>query len=274
METPLPQDIYRSVLQLWREKFLELLPELSYTVLLIFLFLGVRSILHRLIVKNITDDYSQYKMRRVSTVVLAILVFLSLFPVWLPSLRSFFAFIGIFGAGVLVVTRDILLSVGGWIYLLIRQPFALGDFVEIGSYQGEVKDIRLLETTLLEYKVTPAGYEPTGRWVHFPNSRIFTDIVVHRSLRDEIYAELEVPFLVSHDVAKIESLLRKAYVNAFPQIANLGQGELTIRLFYKDGKMVFRMRYPTRGQDAHVVQDQLWREIFAELIKNDDIKMG
>lgn len=269
-----PKEIYQSVLETWKEKFLLLLPEITYTLILILFFLVIRSILHHFIRKSTSDDYNRFKLRRMSTVSLGLILFLSLFPVWLPSLRTLFTFLGIFGAGVLVVSRDILLSLGGWIYLMIRQPFSLGDFVEIGAYSGEVKDIRFLETTLREYKNSERGYEETGRTIHVPNNRVFTDILINfERKKDMIYDEISLAFSYPAPLAKIESLINEAFTTVYPRFTHVSQSipKAELNFYYQEKKVIFHIRYPVSGLPSSELRTALFRQILDKVKDYDDI---
>ncbi|MGH9328579.1 MAG: mechanosensitive ion channel domain-containing protein [Terriglobia bacterium] len=78
--------------------------------------------------------------------------------------------IGLVGAGVAVALKDFVVSFFGWFVLMGRNGVQVGDWVEISGVRGEVVEISLLRTLLLETgNWTEAGH-PTGRQVAFLNS--------------------------------------------------------------------------------------------------------
>ncbi len=87
------------------------------------------------------------------------------------------AILGLAGAGLTVALQDMILSLCGWFVLIGRHGVSPGDWVEIddvvGQVVGEVVEVGLLRTVLLETgNWTEAGH-PTGRRVYFPNSYVF-----------------------------------------------------------------------------------------------------
>ena len=78
--------------------------------------------------------------------------------------------IGLITAGLTVVMGDFIVAFFGWFMLIGKNGISVGDWVEIEGVSGEVIEIGLLKTALLELgNWTETGY-PTGRRVAFPNS--------------------------------------------------------------------------------------------------------
>ncbi|MGC3996791.1 MAG: mechanosensitive ion channel [Anaeromyxobacter sp.] len=78
--------------------------------------------------------------------------------------------LGLAGAGLTVALKDFIVAFFGWFVLMGRNGLRVGDWVEIKGVGGEVAEIGLLHTVLLETgSWTDAGH-PTGRRVSFVNS--------------------------------------------------------------------------------------------------------
>ena len=77
--------------------------------------------------------------------------------------------LGLAGAGLTVVLKDFIVAFFGWFVLMGRNGIHVGDWVEINGVVGEVAEINLMRTLLLETgNWTDAGH-PTGRKVAFMN---------------------------------------------------------------------------------------------------------
>jgi small-conductance mechanosensitive channel len=98
---------------------------------------------------------------------LAVLVIL-LVVFGIPSQLS--TILGLAGAGLTVVLKDFIVSFLGWFALMGRNGIRVGDWVEINGVRGEVIEISLLRTVLLETGNWSEGGYPTGRQVAFLNS--------------------------------------------------------------------------------------------------------
>ena len=86
----------------------------------------------------------------------------------LPSQTT--TILGLAGAGLTVAMKDFIMAFLGWFSLMGRNGIHVGDWVEINGVAGEVVEIGLLKTVLLETgNWTDAGH-PTGRKVSFMNN--------------------------------------------------------------------------------------------------------
>lgn len=78
--------------------------------------------------------------------------------------------LGLAGAGLTVAMKDFIVAFFGWFILMGRNGIRVGDWVEINSVGGEVVEVGLLKTVLLETGNWTDSSHPTGRRVSFVNS--------------------------------------------------------------------------------------------------------
>jgi len=91
-------------------------------------------------------------------------------------------------------------SLIGWVYLLIRQPYKVGDRIKIGEAKGDVIDVSYLDTTLWEFGGPYLSTEhPSGRIIKFPNSLVLNEIVYNYSWALFPYIWNEIKFQVAYD---------------------------------------------------------------------------
>src|SRR5271168_2563121 len=124
---------------------------------------------------------ARYKVRKfvVFTGYLAILLFLAiLFEDRLGRLS--FA-LGVAGAGVAVALQDVLASVAGAFSIGFSKLYTVGDRVQIGDTKGDVIDIGLLRTTLMEVGSWVGRDLYSGRIVRIPNSAVLKGSVFNYS---------------------------------------------------------------------------------------------
>jgi small-conductance mechanosensitive channel len=100
---------------------------------------------------------------RVIAVVIIVLIL-----VGMPS--QFGTMIGIVGAGLTVALKDFIVAFFGWLVLMGRNGIRLGDWVEINGVSGEVTELGMFHTVLLETGNWSDAGHPTGRRVTFTNS--------------------------------------------------------------------------------------------------------
>jgi small-conductance mechanosensitive channel len=78
--------------------------------------------------------------------------------------------LGLAGAGLTVAMKDFIVAFFGWFVLMGRNGIRVGDWVEINGVGGEVVEVGLLKTVLLETGSWADAGHPTGRRVSFVNS--------------------------------------------------------------------------------------------------------
>jgi small-conductance mechanosensitive channel len=104
---------------------------------------------------------------RVSLRVIAFIIIL-LIAIGMPS--QFGTMLGIVGAGLTVAMKDFIVAFFGWLMLMGRNGIRLGDWVEINGVSGEVTELGMFHTVLLETGNWSDSGHPTGRRVTFTNS--------------------------------------------------------------------------------------------------------
>ncbi len=65
------------------------------------------------------------------------------------------------------------MSVAGWLRIVLVHPYQQGDRIEINGVRGDVIDIRVMRTTLMEIGGWVDADQSTGRLVHIPNAWVF-----------------------------------------------------------------------------------------------------
>jgi small-conductance mechanosensitive channel len=106
-------------------------------------------------------------MARIAVRVVGVVVILVIL-VGLPN--QFGTMIGFVGAGLTVALKDFIVAFFGWLVLMGRNGIRLGDWVEINGVSGEVIELGMFHTVLLETGNWGDAGHPTGRRVTFTNS--------------------------------------------------------------------------------------------------------
>ncbi len=105
-------------------------------------------------------------------------------------------FLGLAGAGLTVALKDFIIGFLGWFVLMGRNGIRIGDLVEINGVTGEVVELGMFYTVLLETGASSTSGHPTGRRVTFTNGfaiegHYFNFSTSRRWLWDEV--RIEVP---------------------------------------------------------------------------------
>lgn len=134
--------------------------------LTVFLLVGI-------INRRIKDIKMKHLVRKKIVYLVNFLVILFVVFVWIQNISSITIFLTVVGAGVALALQEVLLCMAGWLLIIIRRPFEVGDRIEMGGVKGDVIDIRLFQTAVLEIGNWVAADQSTGRIVNVPNSAVF-----------------------------------------------------------------------------------------------------
>ena len=145
---------------------------LSVTIVIVILLLlvFVDQWLERLVGRMKLDRRQVETLRSVARVSLQILSIVVILLVLVGMPTQLGTMLGIVGAGLTVALKDFIVAFIGWLVLMGKNGMRLGDWVEINGVSGEVIELGMFHTVLLETgNWTDAGH-PTGRRVTFTNS--------------------------------------------------------------------------------------------------------
>src|SRR5687767_11792930 len=88
----------------------------------------------------------------------------------------------------------------GWIYILARAPYRVGDRIQIGEARGDVIDVSYLDTTLWEIGGRHLSTDhPSGRLIKFPNTSVFDTPVFNYSWPLFPYVWNEIRFHIAYE---------------------------------------------------------------------------
>jgi len=108
-------------------------------------------------------------LRGVISVALEVLAVLAALLIILGPPRQLGTFLGLAGAGLTVALKDFIVAFFGWFVLMGKNGIRLGDWVEINGVAGEVVELGMFRTVLLETGNWTDSGHPTGRRVTFTN---------------------------------------------------------------------------------------------------------
>jgi small-conductance mechanosensitive channel len=162
-------------------------------------------------------------LARVTLRVVAVVVVL-LILVGVPT--QFGTMIGIVGAGLTVALKDFIVAFFGWLMLMGRNGIRLGDWVEINGVSGEVVELGMFHTVLMETGNWSDAGHPTGRRVTFTNSFAIEKHYFNFSTSGQwLWDELQVVVPAGRDPYSIVDALTKQVVEATAESARQAEQE-------------------------------------------------
>lgn len=122
--------------------------------------------------RHVDDSALRYRARKWTTYVIASIALVSLLVLWVEAIRGLGTFLGLAAVGIAIALSDPLRNIAGWLYLVLRRPYKVDDRIEVNGIAGDVIDIRVFRTTLLEIGNWVDADQSTGRIVHIPNGMV------------------------------------------------------------------------------------------------------
>jgi len=183
------------------------------------------------------------------------------FPQGFPDLTTFF---GLVSAGIAISLKDIFLNMAGWIFIIWRRPFAVGDRIQIGDHAGDVIDVRVFHFTLNEIGNWVDADQSTGRIIHVPNGKVITDVIAN-------YSEgfLDIVGRDSEEIVKAaEQSVRETSRKFMIFYANLTP---TVYTSLGSDGILLTIRYLCEPRKRRVTEQLIWEDILREFAKHDDI---
>ena len=132
---------------------------------LAIIYLIFRIGLEQAIIRAIKDSKTRYSIRKAISILYVLVFILVLIRIWVEDSQALIVSYGLIGAGIAIALQDLFKNFVGGILIFSGGTYRVGDRVEIDSHCGDVIDIGLLFTTLLEMREWVDGDQATGRLI-------------------------------------------------------------------------------------------------------------
>jgi len=171
--------------------------------------------LENLLGKTLLDRRQVETLRTVTRVSLQVFAVLFILLVIFGPPSQLGTFLGLAGAGLTVALKDFIVGFLGWFVLMGKNGIRLGDWVEINGVTGEVVELGMFHTVLLETGNWTDSSHPTGRRVTFTNSFAIEGHYFNFSTSGQwLWDELQIVVPVGQDPYPIVDAIQKKVVEA------------------------------------------------------------
>lgn len=161
-------------------------------------------------ISRIKGNENRHQANKISLFLSYGLSILMISVVFSDKLRGVTVAFGVAGAGIAVALQEVIASVAGWLSIMFGNLFKTGDRVQIGGVTGDVIDIGVLRTTVMETGNWVKGDLYNGRIVLISNSFVFKEPVFNYSGEFPfLWDEIEIPFQYGGDFEKVKDVILK-----------------------------------------------------------------
>jgi small-conductance mechanosensitive channel len=196
--------------------------------------------------------------------------------------------LGLAGAGLTVALKDFIVSFIGWFVLMGRNGIRLGDWVEINGVAGEVIELGMFHTVLLETGNWTDSGHPTGRRVTFTNSFAIEGHYFNFSTSGQwLWDELTLVLASSQNPYPIVEAIQKAVLEATAESTGQAEKEWqnaahsrsmralsaapAINVKPVSGGVEIAVRYITRANERYQLRSKLYQAAMNLISKKDSL---
>lgn len=198
------------------------------------IWIVIRFVKRRLIGNIANNDY-KYKTKKVLDFAGYLLVLILLTIVYRDKLAGLTIMLGVAGAGIAIALQEVIASVAGWLTIMFAGFYKTGDRVQVGGIKGDVVDIGVLRTTIMETGEWVDGDLYNGRIVFVANSFVFKEPVFNYSGEFPfLWDEIKIPVQYGSDYEQA----KKIFLNIAADVA----GDLTTESKEKWNSMLYKYK--------------------------------
>jgi small-conductance mechanosensitive channel len=201
---------------------------IGITTILMILLIGlfIDAWIEQLLGKLSLDRRLLETLRAVTRVTLQVFTVLFILLVIFGPPGQLGTFLGLAGAGLTVALKDFIVGFLGWFVLMGKNGIRLGDWVEINGVSGEVVELGMFHTVLLETGNWTDSGHPTGRRVTFTNSFAIEGHYFNYSTSGQwLWDELQVVLQPGEDPYPLIDMLQRKVLEATAETAKLAEEE-------------------------------------------------
>ncbi|MDH5468283.1 MAG: mechanosensitive ion channel family protein [Candidatus Aminicenantes bacterium] len=242
----------------------------------------------QIINKTVKDLKRKYTLRKFTAYIATIICILVIILIWIKRAASVTTIISVLGAGLTLALHQPITSIAGWLLVLFRRPYETGDRIAIGNISGDVIDIRLFYTSILEIGNWVDADQSTGRIVHCPNGKVFTEPIFNYTRGFEyIWNEIKIVVTFESNWKKAKDIIldigSKDYMDLGERVRNkiesmskkymIHYEKLTPIVWTKivDFGVELTLRYLTEARKRRSTQDAICQDILDRFNKEPDI---
>ena len=269
----------------------ESLNKIVLSLFIILILWLLRLAILRIVWRQTKNVKTRYQWKRSLSMVIPFIGIILVGSVWVQAFRQFGAFLGLFSAGLAIALKDPLTNLAGWMFIMFRKPFIVGDRIQIGEHAGDVIDIRLFQFTILEIGNWVDADQSTGRLIHLPNGKVFMEAQANYSTGFEyIWNEIRVTLTFESNWEKAKNILQQIINEYAEHISKDAEKEIfkasrNYLIYYrnltpivytkvKESGVQLTIRYLCNPRKRRGSENDIWENILLQFKNHTDIQFA
>ena len=229
---------------------------------------------------KIKDYNNKYRAKKFSSFIGYLLTIVLITIVYSDKLGGLTVALGVAGAGIAFALQEVIASFAGWLAIMFGGFYKTGDRVQLGGIKGDVMDIGVLRTTIMETGEWVDGDLYNGRIVLIANSFVFKEPVFNYSGDFPfLWDEIKVPISYGSDYTLTTELLQNIGNEVGEEVTGQSlqdwnhlrdkyrleeaQTAPMVSMVVKDGLVEFTLRYVVNYKRRRITKTILYSKILA-----------
>jgi small-conductance mechanosensitive channel len=279
-------------LMAWIQKTIGLSSEVQIKIFASLIIILVLWILYSLITKIVwrrtENARTRYGWRKTLDYIVLVLGILLIGRLWFSGFQSIATYLGLLSAGIAIALKDVVLNFAGWLFIISRRPFSVGDRIQIENHAGDVIDIRVFQFTLMEIGNWVNADQSTGRIIHIPNGMVLSEVLANYSKGFQ-YIWNEIPVLITFESnwQKAKKILQKIADKDAEQLSKAAEKRVKeaskkFMILYsrltpivytsiQNSGVLLTIRYLCEPQRRRDSEQAIWEDVLKEFGQQTDI---
>ncbi|MEO8444176.1 MAG: mechanosensitive ion channel family protein [Gammaproteobacteria bacterium] len=237
------------------------------------------------VVRRVAGSTARYRVRKMIGAISYVVMLVLLASIFSDKLGGLTITLGVAGAGIAFALQEVIASVAGWAAISFGRFYDVGDRVQVGGIKGDVIDIGILRTTLMEIGEWVNGDLYNGRIVRVANSYVFKDPVFNYSGDlPFLWDEITVPVRYGSDWqltrGMITGVLQEVCGETAPRFRSAWDGAVRkyaledaridpmVTIVANDNWIQFTGRYIVDYRSRRTVKDRIFTRLLEEVDKS------
>ncbi|HUU74624.1 MAG TPA: mechanosensitive ion channel family protein [Methanoregulaceae archaeon] len=255
------------------------------------IYLVFEILVQKIFSSRITDKKTRYTLNKV-LYILSIVLFIAItISIWVEDPTSLLVTFSIIGAGIAFALQDVFKNFVGGMYIIGSGLFKVGDRIEIDEYYGDVMDIGIMNTTMMEIRGWVQGDQASGRLLSLPNGYVLNKVTFNYTKDHSfIWDELFIPITYDSDwrlaISLIKDILKKETesltTQAQDEIERLGERyylprketEAAVYMSLTDNWINLEARYVTDARTRRIRKSKISRLILEAVEEAENITIA
>ncbi|MCB0842469.1 MAG: mechanosensitive ion channel, partial [Bacteroidetes bacterium] len=260
-----------------------ILLKVTYALIWLIAIWIIGRLLKRLTNRLTKENPIKFQLRKGISFASYIAVFLLIMAIFEVNLSGLGVALGVAGAGIAFALQEVIASIAGYLAIHMSGFYKIGDRVKLSNIKGDVIDIGILRTTIMEMGDWVSGDLYNGKMVRVANSFVFKEPVYNYSGDFPfLWDEITIPIKTNSDYALARKMMTDILneevgeyahkvKNSWKQMTDLYQIEKArlepwVTMKFDENWITFTLRFVVDVKSRGGTKDRLYTRILEAII--------